>query len=67
AVIDDEVFDRLFSGLVATNDEGWVVGGGGRTDMPFTDETIDRLNPRLSASALTLLQLAWRDRTLLLS
>ncbi|WP_228769801.1 hypothetical protein [Actinokineospora alba] len=62
AVVDDEVFDRLFTGLVATNDEGRVVGEGGRTDMPFTGEAIDRLEPRLSASSLTLLRLAWRDR-----
>lgn len=66
AVIDDEVFDRLFATLVETNDEGRVIGRGGRTDMPFTDEAIDRLDPRLSASALTLLHLAWRDRELLL-
>lgn len=62
AVVDDEVFDRLFAGLVATNDEGHVVGEGGRTDMPFTGEAIDRLEPRLSASSLTLLRMAWRDR-----
>ncbi len=66
AVIDDEVFDRLFADLVETNDEGRVVGRGGRTDLPFTGEAIDRLDPRLSASALTLLRLAWRDRRLLL-
>ncbi|MCP2243504.1 helix-turn-helix domain-containing protein [Lentzea aerocolonigenes] len=66
AVLDDEIFDRLFTGLVATNDEGHVVGEGGRTDMPFTSEAIDRLEPRLSASSLTLLRLAWRDRQLLL-
>ncbi|MFS8103531.1 helix-turn-helix domain-containing protein [Lentzea alba] len=66
AVVDDEVFDRLFTGLVATNDEGRVVGEGGRTDMPFTGEAIDRLEPRLSASSLTLLRLAWRDRRHLL-
>jgi hypothetical protein len=66
AVVDDEVFDRLFADLVETNDEGRVVGRGGRTDMPFTGEAIDRLDPRLSASALTLLRLAWRDRELLL-
>jgi hypothetical protein len=34
--------------------------------MPFTDDAIDRLNPRLSASALTLLRLARRDHHLLL-
>lgn len=66
AVIDDEVFDHLFARLVRTNDEGRVVGMGGRTDLPFTDEAIDRLEPRLSASALTLLRLAWRDRRQLL-
>jgi transcriptional regulator with XRE-family HTH domain len=66
AVVDDEVFDRLFSDLVETNDEGRVIGRGGRTDMPFTGEAVDRLDPRLSASALTLLRLAWRDRELLL-
>lgn len=66
AVVDDEVFDRLFSDLVETNDEGRVIGRDGRTDMPFTGEAIDRLDPRLSASALTLLHLAWHDRKLLL-
>jgi hypothetical protein len=34
--------------------------------MPFTAEAIDRLDPRLSASALTLLRLGWRDREQLL-
>jgi transcriptional regulator with XRE-family HTH domain len=66
AVVDDEVFDRLFVDLVDTNDEGRVIGRDGRTDMPFTGDAIDRLNPRLSASALTLLRLAWRDRGQLL-
>ncbi|HEY2723363.1 MAG TPA: helix-turn-helix transcriptional regulator [Pseudonocardiaceae bacterium] len=66
AVVDDEVFDRLFADLVEINDEGRLIGRGGRTDMPFTAEAIDRLDPRLSASALTLLRLAWRDREQLL-
>lgn len=66
AVIDDHAFDELFARLVATNDEGKIVGGNGRADMPFSGEAIERLNPRLSASALTLLRIAWRDRALLL-
>ncbi|WP_197288302.1 hypothetical protein [Nocardia sp. NRRL S-836] len=66
AVIDGDVFDRLFSGLVAVNDEGLVVGEAGRTGFPFTGEAIDRLERRLSASSLTLLRMAWRDRQLLL-
>ncbi|WP_245645262.1 XRE family transcriptional regulator [Pseudonocardia acaciae] len=67
AVIEDETFDRLFADLVEVNDEGRLVGRGGRFDIPFTGEAIDRLDPRLSASALTLLRLAWRDRDLLLA
>lgn len=66
AVVDEDEFDRLFANLVPTNDEGTIVGGNGRTDLPFTGEAIDRLDPRLSASALTLLRLAWHDRALLL-
>lgn len=66
AVVDDEVFDQLFSQLVRHNDEGFVVGRDGRTDMPFTAEAIERLDTRLSASALTLLRLAWRDRGIVL-
>lgn len=66
AVIDGDEFDTLFAGLVEINDEGRHVGTHGRLGMPFTREAIDRLNPRLSASALTLLELAWRDRVLLL-
>jgi transcriptional regulator with XRE-family HTH domain len=64
AVIDDSAFDRLFADMVATNDEGHIVAGN---HIPFSTEAIDRLNPRLSASALTLLRLAWRDRSLLLN
>ncbi|WP_083753571.1 helix-turn-helix domain-containing protein [Actinosynnema sp. ALI-1.44] len=67
AVIDGDVFDQLFAGLVPSNDEGRVIGEGSRADLPFTSEAIDRLNPRLSASSLTLLRLAWRDRQILLA
>jgi transcriptional regulator with XRE-family HTH domain len=66
AVIDDHTFDHLFANMVDTNDEGHIVSRTGHTHMPFTDDAIDRLNPRLSASALTLLRLARRDHHLLL-
>jgi hypothetical protein len=66
AVVDERTFDDLFGAMVETNDEGHVVRASGRADLPFTAEAIDRLSPRLSGSALTLLQLAWRDRHLLL-
>jgi hypothetical protein len=66
AVLDAPEFDRLFADMVATNDEGNVIGKGGAKYIPFTAEAIDRLEPRLTASALTLLRLAWRDRDFLL-
>ncbi|WP_228771396.1 hypothetical protein [Actinokineospora iranica] len=64
AVVDGQVFDRIFARRVGANDEGRFVGG---RDVPFTDEAIDRLEPRLSSSAVTLLRLAWRDRRRLLA
>ncbi|EWC59309.1 hypothetical protein UO65_5399 [Actinokineospora spheciospongiae] len=64
AVLDAPVFDRLFAGMVAVNDEGRVVGRGGR-HIPFTAEAIRRLDPRLSANGLTLLHRAWRARDVL--
>jgi len=66
AVLDAPVFDRLFAGMVAVNDEGRVVGRDGR-HVPFTAEAIRRLDPRLSASGLTLLHRAWRARDVLLA
>jgi transcriptional regulator with XRE-family HTH domain len=66
AVIEADTFDRLFASMVETNDEGRIVGRADRTHMPFTDDAIDRLDPRLSASAVTLLRLARRDHHLLL-
>lgn len=66
AVVDPLEFDRIFAGMVTVNDEGSVLSRDDTKRIPFTDETIRRLEPRLSASALTLLRLAWRDRKLLL-
>ncbi|GAA1311758.1 helix-turn-helix transcriptional regulator [Saccharothrix xinjiangensis] len=66
AVLDAPEFDRLFANMVSTNDEGSVIGKGGTKRIPFTEEAINRLEPRLTASALTLLRLAWRDRAALL-
>ncbi|MGX7826196.1 helix-turn-helix transcriptional regulator [Actinokineospora sp. 24-640] len=66
AIVDPWEFDRLFAEMVGVNDEGRVIGKDGTRYIPFTGEAIDRLEPRLSASALTLLRLAWRDRKTLL-
>jgi transcriptional regulator with XRE-family HTH domain len=61
AVIDAPAFDTLFAAMVTINDEGHLVTNRG-AGIPFTDDAINRLEPRLSASALTLLRLARRDR-----
>ncbi|MEU4804447.1 XRE family transcriptional regulator [Actinosynnema sp. NPDC023587] len=66
AVVDASEFDRLFHDMVAVNDEGRVIGKGDAKHIPFTADTIDRLEPRLSASALTLLRMAWNDRRIIL-
>lgn len=66
AVIDDDTYDQLFQSITRTNDEGNVLGMDGRADVPFTDDAINRLQPRLTGTALTLLRMAWRDRELLL-
>ena len=66
AVVEPLEFDRLFGAMVAVNDEGSVIGMNDTKRVPFTEEAIDRLEPRLSASAVTLLRSAWRDRKVLL-
>ncbi|MGQ0841033.1 helix-turn-helix transcriptional regulator [Actinokineospora sp.] len=66
AVIEDEVFDGLFAGLVSANDEGDLVTLGSGVGVPFTADAIERLRSRMSASSWALLQMAWRDRTMLL-
>ncbi|MBB4964720.1 transcriptional regulator with XRE-family HTH domain [Saccharothrix violaceirubra] len=59
AVVDGPEFDALFSDMVAVNDEGGVVlDRSGARYLPFTADAVDRLEPRLSATALTLLRLA---------
>ncbi|MEV0681699.1 hypothetical protein AB0I60_34775 [Actinosynnema sp. NPDC050436] len=67
AVIDDGTFDRLLGDTVTVNDEGRTVVTGGRVGVPFTADAIDRLEPRLTSGALTLLRLAWQDRRTLLA
>ncbi|PPK65444.1 hypothetical protein CLV40_11496 [Actinokineospora auranticolor] len=64
AVLDGEVFDELFAGLVTTNAEGWIVGERGRVGVPFTDEAIGRVERLLTPASRTLVRMAWRDREL---
>jgi transcriptional regulator with XRE-family HTH domain len=71
-VVDADVYDELFSGMVTTNDEGSVVTAGpGRpsTDgIPFTQNAVRRLieSEPLAPSAVACLELAWRHRDRLL-
>jgi hypothetical protein len=67
AVVEAGEYDRLFATMVGVNDEGRVVGQHSARSIPFTADAVDRLEPRLTSSALTLLKLAWRDRNLLLA
>ncbi|WP_239308666.1 MULTISPECIES: helix-turn-helix domain-containing protein [unclassified Frankia] len=71
-VIDADVFDTLFSGMVAMNAEGSVVTTGPNQracdGIPFTAATVRRLIEQepLAPSAAACLDLAWRHRGTLL-
>ena len=74
AVFDDDVFDRVFAGLVAANAEGRVIGPDapavpGMPGVPVTGEAIRRLaggSESMQAAGAAALQLAWRHRGSLL-
>jgi len=71
-VVDADVYDELFGGMVTTNDEGSVVTAGpGRASsdgIPFTHSAVRRLieSEPLAPSAAACLELAWRHRERLL-
>lgn len=69
AVIDAPVFDDLFAGLVAENEEGRVIGEDGSPGIGFTAASVERFSggsePMQPAGA-ALLRLAWRHRDHLL-
>lgn len=72
-VFDAELFDELFDGLVAGNAEGRLVthnaGAASSFGFPFTRDEVDRLSHRepMQAAGAALLQLAWRDRRIVLA
>ncbi|WP_328525627.1 hypothetical protein [Kribbella sp. NBC_00359] len=72
-VIDDTVFDELFSDLVAKNPEGEVVtsldANRSIRGLPFDEPTVKRLTTRepLGQTSAACLTLAWRHREELLS
>ncbi|MET9310935.1 hypothetical protein ABZX12_03840 [Kribbella sp. NPDC003505] len=71
-IIDDTIFDDLFSDLVTTNPEGEVVfslsDSKSIRGLPFDEETVKRLTTRepLGQTSATCLTLAWRHRMHLL-
>jgi hypothetical protein len=71
AVVDEDVFDDIFAGLVMTNQEGSVVTAdpsSPATGIPFTEQTVRRLleDEPLAGPAAACLALAWGHRGLLM-
>jgi hypothetical protein len=71
AVIDADVFDRIFAGLVLTNQEGSVVTAdpaNPATGIPFTEEHVRKLldDEPLAGPAAACLSLASQHRSLLM-
>ncbi|THA37108.1 XRE family transcriptional regulator [Streptomyces sp. A1547] len=70
-VIEADVYDSVFSGMVSRNSEGTVVAGragGSGTGIEFTEPNIRRLldNEPLASAAAACLDLAWQHRGLIL-
>lgn len=63
AVVDAEVHDQLFAGLVAANEEGRVHGG-----LPFDRPTVERFTAHapMQPAGAAALRLTWRHRAHLL-
>jgi transcriptional regulator with XRE-family HTH domain len=67
-VIDADVFDDVFHDLVASNNEGTIVLGDGKSGLgpgiAFTEDNINRLitTERMAPSGAACLQLAWLHR-----
>ncbi|MGW5396244.1 helix-turn-helix transcriptional regulator [Streptomyces sp. NPDC003952] len=70
-VIDSDVYDSVFSGMVSRNSEGTVVAGrpgDSSAGIEFTEANIRRLldNEPLASAAAACLDLAWQHRGLIL-
>ncbi|CAM5456647.1 hypothetical protein SAVIM338S_02889 [Streptomyces avidinii] len=70
-VIDADVYDSVFSGMVSRNSEGSVVAGragSSSAGIEFTEPNIRRLldNEPLASAAAACLDLAWQHRGLIL-
>ncbi|MFG2994217.1 hypothetical protein ACGFZK_33815 [Streptomyces sp. NPDC048257] len=70
-VIEADVYDSVFSGMVSRNSEGAVVAGnagGSGAGIEFTESNVRRLldNEPLASAAAACLDLAWQHRGLIL-
>ncbi|MFB7618762.1 helix-turn-helix domain-containing protein [Kitasatospora sp. NPDC056181] len=68
-IIDADVYDSVFSGMVSRNTEGNVIAGGnGTAGIEFTEANIRHLldNEPLASAAAACLDLAWQHRGLIL-
>lgn len=69
-VIEEDVYERIFSGLVSTNSEGSVVAASPSLSagIPFNEQNIRRLldEEPLAPAAAACLDLAWQHRHLLI-
>jgi hypothetical protein len=63
-LIDSEVFDKVFAGMVDRNDEGLLLTGSNRRGLRFDADTVRRYceDERTSPDASACLRLAWRFR-----
>lgn len=71
AVFDAGLFDAVFAGLVAANDEGHLVSGdadGAAAGVAFSEKSIERftVTEPMQASGAALLRTAWAHRSILL-
>ena len=70
AVFDAEIFDAVFAGLVAGNDEGRLVTGRARAGagVAFIEENVQRFTGAepMQAAGAALLRIAWAHRSILL-
>jgi hypothetical protein len=73
AVLDADLFDATFSGLVGANDEGRLVTGddaaGAAVGVPFKAPNIERFTSAepMQPAGAALLRIAWEHRDLLLA
>ena len=69
AVIDANLFDEVFSNLVAINSEGRIINDTATTGFAFTESSVHRFSTRepMQAAGAAALRLAWKHQRSLLA